>query len=195
MRDYARQLLDIEQQTFDEQSKGRMLVGNLMEDDVRNYYSKVKNVRVREVGMAVPHFEPRIGDSPDAVVYTEEWMDKTSDNIVVDYAEGTAEIKCSSSKASYNKLESYCQQLSSGYVPDPYEYAHLPQYYYDQMQGHTNVFDKEWCDFIFYYIPSDLVYMEKVNNHHDYWNNYALPGLQYFLDNLYEIAYSDPDPV
>ena len=172
-----------------------MLVGNLMEDDVRNHYARVKNVKVREVGMAVPHHEQRIGDSPDAIVYTQEWLDNTTDNIVVDYGEGTAEIKCSSSKASYNKLEGFCQQLSCGYKPDPYEYAHLPQYYYDQMQGHTNVFNKDWCDFVFYYIPSDLVYMERVNRHVDYWNGCVLPGIRYFLDNLYEIAYADAEPV
>ncbi len=189
----ARELLGLEKPEFDEESKGRMMVGSIMEEHIRNHYCKTKNLRVREVGMGVPYVEERIGGSPDGLVYTDPRLDMCSNDVVTNKAVGLIEIKCSSSHTSYMKLEGLFQRLSAGYKLGLYDCSHIPNYYYDQMQGCMNIFNKGWCDYVFYYMPSDILFVERVHNNYDYWNQFMLPGFRSFLDNLSSIAADNND--
>jgi hypothetical protein len=143
--------------------------GTRNEDQARSWYierckSLNLTVKVLEVGLAVPKFDPRIGMSPDGIV--------TGGTGGANYVGGTngtgtfvglIEIKCP--QKFYRPLAEY----ESNGKPYSKDFQHIWRSHYAQMQMGMQIFNKEWCDYIVYCIPENRVFIERIPRNREYW--------------------------
>lgn len=135
----------------------------------RNWYAKSRNVKIQEIGLAVPKWEPRIGASIDGDVVG---------------TEGIIEIK--SPLEMYKSLKDHMYKIETGWQPPAFYHNHIWEKHYAQIQGSLKIMEKKWCDYIVYAVQSNLVYVERIYFNEEYWEKTLWPRLLYFLDYIME---------
>lgn len=139
--------------------------GLATEPKARKWYEKKNNVKVEELGLAVPKWDHRIGASTDgAVVGTN----------------GIIEIK--SPINFYNPLRKYMKSLSEGWKPPQYYHEHIKDAHYDQMQGAMAILGKDWCDYIVYCPNDNINFVDRVYFNRDYWEKDLYPAVKSFVN-------------
>ena len=156
------------------QGKFNMQHGVVNEPHARNWYETQKGVKVKEVGLAVPKWEPRIGGSADGVVLDAEGRETDT----------AIEIKCP--QHMYKPLLAHIQKLASGWSPPTYYHDHIWKSHYAQMQGVMAILGKKKCDYIVYATASNQCYTETILFNEDYWNNDLYPRINDYLDQTLE---------
>lgn len=143
--------------------------GVITEPKAREWYCKTRGVIVKEVGLSVPKWEPRIGASLDGDI--------------VD-SDGIIEIK--SPLQMYESLTNHMAKINTGWRPPSFYHAHIREIHYAQMQGSMKITGKKWCDYIVFATQSNLSYVERVPFNKKYWDEVLWPGVTYFLNNIME---------
>jgi hypothetical protein len=149
----------------------------LMEDGIirepiaRQWYSEEKKVSVREVGLAVPKWDIRLGSSLDG-----EIIDETGEPI------GNLEIKCPA--RMYPSLLRYTIQVSQGWVPPSGYHGHIYSSHYDQMQGGMAITNRPWCDYVVFSVSDQKVFVQRILFDREYWGQGLYPGLDQFLNEV-----------
>ena len=138
-----------------------MEYGTVNEPVACDWYKKINNVIVEELGLVVPKWNIYLGASVDGVV-------KGTDGII--------EIKCP--QKMYYPLENYLNNTSK-----PDDYSHIWKSHYDQMQLGMAILEKKWCDYIIFCIPEDKVFTQRIPWNQSYWDNEFNPKLNDFIDN------------
>lgn len=131
--------------------------GTDAEPYVRRCYEMIKGVSVREVGLAIPKFDIRIGASPDGLVGDD----------------GCIEIKCP--KTMYPKLVTPTNGVVA--VRDRITRSH-----YDQMTGVMAIMSRSWCDYCVCDVDKGTLYIERVMFDKEYWEKELYPALVLFID-------------
>lgn len=131
--------------------------GTVCEQYVRQCYELIKEVRVVEVGLAIPKFDIRIGGSPDGLVGDD----------------GCIEIKCP--REMYKDLLN--PEKASLHPKDRIRKSH-----YDQMIGIMAILGRSWCDYCVCDIDKGSLYIERVIFDREYWEKDLYPNLVYFMD-------------
>lgn len=127
--------------------------GIVTEPEARNWYKTLFNVDVKEVGIAIPKWDIRIGATVDGNVMN---------------TDGIIEIKCP--KKMYKPLTDHIHKLSHGWTPSKENiHNHIWVSHYDQMIGNMAVLNKQWCDYVVYCTPENQVYTERIFFDKDYW--------------------------
>lgn len=134
------------------------------------YCQETKN-NVVEAGLAVPKWDPRIGNSSDGEV-----------------GDGELEIKCPD--RMYKKLKDHHDRLKTGWVPPKFYHDHIYETHYAQIQGTLKVKGKSWCDYFVYCTYGNILYLERIYFNEEYWNN-LYPKVVDFLDNIFEPMFQD----
>lgn len=165
----ALSITNIKEKQFTTSSKFAMQHGVVTEPIARAWYSVSRDVEIREVGLAVPKWEPRIGASLDGDIIG---------------TDGIIEIKAPINM--YEPLILHIRKIELGWIPEPGYHAHIHTSHYMQMQTSMKVTNKVWCDYIVYATGSDLVYVERVYFNQMYWDSIIWPGITYFLDYIME---------
>jgi len=160
----AREIVGLKVKYVDPYYKELMENGTKTEPIARKYYEDLKGVKVREVGLAVPKWDTRIGYSADGFV-----------------DDGLIEIK--SPKKMYKKLKLYLQAKENKYELSPDYHDHISIYHYCQMQVGMIICAKPWCDYIVYCSEESLVFLERVYFNQNFWYNELYPKINYFLTN------------
>jgi hypothetical protein len=156
--------------TFDPQEDRSEIVdqhGIITVKKARQWYCQTRNVKVREVGFAVPKWEHRIGTSVDGEV---------------DGNDGIIHIKTPSEM--YEALVDHMNRIKSGWKPPPFYHVHIREAHYMQMQGAIKIMNKNWCDFIVFSTKSNLSYVERIYFNQKYWDTVLWPGIRHFLQNI-----------
>jgi putative phage-type endonuclease len=161
---------------FDSAAKERMGHGTVTEPVARDWYSSSRGVTVREVGLAVPKWEPRLGGSLDGDVVG---------------TEGMIEIKAP--KRMYGPLLQHQARLATGWQPPVGYRAHIWPTHYAQMQLCMQITGKKWCDYIVYATESNLVYVERVPLSDTYWRELLAPRLAQFLDRYLPLSETEKE--
>jgi hypothetical protein len=173
------EIVGLKKRQFTEQGKLLAAHGVRTEPKARGWFCKTKNVVVKEVGLAVPKWDPRIGCSSDGDVYIKEG-DKLIDT------NGIIEIKCP--KTMYPRLKEHMKLARRGEKFSLHYHDHIFDSHYLQMQGNMMIGGKSWCHYIVYATDDKLAYDEKIPANHEYWENFIKPGIanffQYFVDPL-----------
>jgi exodeoxyribonuclease (lambda-induced) len=143
--------------------------GVITEPKAREWYCRTRNVKVVEVGLAVPKWETRIGASLDGDIVG---------------TDGMIEIK--SPLEMYESLRNHTAKIKTGWRPPPFYHNHIWETHYAQMQGGMKITGKKWCDYIVYATESNLSYVERVLFNPTYWDTILWPGIQNFLNNVME---------
>lgn len=165
----AMDITNIKPKQFGSYGKFVMQHGVVTEHAARDWYCMTRNVKVVEVGLAVPKWEPRIGASLDGDVIG---------------TNGVIEIK--SPLQMYKPLSEHMDKLAGGWIQPEFYHNHIWESHYTQMQGGMKITNKKWCDYIVFATESNLCYVERIHFDHDYWDNTLWPGIQDFLDNIME---------
>ena len=129
--------------------------GIKMEPIARNFYSELYKVEVKEIGFAVPVWYPKIGCSPDGIIY----VDSKETNKII-------EIKCP--KQMYDQLSVRNYLISEGVKFDLFNHSHINTTHYDQIQGNLAILNKEYCDYIVF-VNKDDYYIETIPFNKIYW--------------------------
>ena len=139
------------------------------EPKARQWYQREYGVKVKEVGLAVPKWDTRLGASIDGEVVG---------------TSGIIEIKCPG-----HMYGSILKRIEKGtkHEEDNLFRPHIFRSHYDQMQGAMAVTSKQWCDYIVYCEPYDQVYVERVDFNREYWEEVMYPRICNFLDNHPEL--------
>lgn len=166
--DIALDIANIQPRTFSDKSKFVMQHGVVTEPKAREWYSNKYKVQVKEIGLAVPKWEVRIGGSIDGEVGTD----------------GMIEIK--SPLKMYEPLKKHIEKINSGWRPPPFYHQHIWETHYAQMQGCMKIINKKWCDYIVYATDSNQSYVERIYFNESYWDKVLWPGIQHFLNNILE---------
>lgn len=143
------------------------------EPKARLWYEQEFNVKVEEVGLAIPKWDTRLGASIDGQVVG---------------TAGIIEIKCpghmyGSLLKEIGKKEGRKEEDNNNNLPKP----HIFRSHYDQMQGAMAITNKEWCDYIVYCQPYDQVYVERIDFNGEYWKDIMYPRICNFLDDHPEL--------
>lgn len=165
--DLALEIAGLKTKEFNEKSKLVMQHGTNTEPMARDWYCKTRGVKVQEVGLAIPKWEPRIGASLDGDILG---------------TEGAIEIKCP--LQMYYQLDQHTKKLGEGQVFDKYYHDHIFDTHYLQMQGGMKITGKKFCDYIVFATESDRAYVETIPFNQEYWDSTLWPGIQNFLDNI-----------
>lgn len=181
--DYIPQHLELQLQIETDASKlerllslERMKHGNDTESLARDWYCKHYNCTVKEVGLAVPKWDMRIGCSLDGEVESD----------------GMIEIKCPPEKM-YAYILQYLQGNSNPLFKEEKKiekwdkiyqnyYWYVLRSHYDQMQGCMAITNKKWCDYIVYSVKDNMVFVKKIYFDPVYWNEHLYPSLCTFLE-------------
>lgn len=152
------------EETFDSWSKFVMARGQEDEPIVRKWLENKLNendkedvYEIREVGLAIPKSDIRLGASSDGVIYKNG---KETNEIV--------EIKCTR-KFSVG-MQDYFRILINGRTPDKNWKAHIHPQHYDQMQGTMYIMDKKICHYTVYSWYDKHVVSIPVEFDRSYWN-------------------------
>jgi putative phage-type endonuclease len=147
--------------------KSAKMHGVKTEPEAREWYCKRYNVEVKEVGLAVPKWEPRIGASLDGEVVG---------------TDGMIEIKCP--LVMYEYLQDHMNKINSDWKPHPFYHNHIWDSHYAQIQGSLKITNKKWCDYVVYATQSNSVYVERIHFDQVYWDTILWPEIQHFLNNI-----------
>lgn len=131
--------------------------GNVEEPNVRLMYEVIKNVKVREVGLAIPKFDIRIGASVDG--------DVGDDGII--------EIKC-----PQNMYPDLIDPTKASLHPS----QRIRLTHYDQMIGGMAIRGRSWCDYCVYDKNKEQLYIERVPFDINYWNTILYPLMKNFIE-------------
>jgi putative phage-type endonuclease len=167
----AKYIAEIEEKIFSNESKEVMKHGTDTEPIARKWYENSRKVTVKEVGLAVPKWETRLGSSVDGIVISPDGVE-----------EGIIEIKCP--LKMYDRLSTHVMRKSKGWQPPKNYFGHIWPSHYIQMQTGLFVLDKQWCDYIVYATESNKVYVERIYKDEEHWNNFILPKIKTFLDDI-----------
>lgn len=136
--------------------------GLVNESKARAWYEKRYNCHVKEVGLAVPKWNPQIGASLDGEV---------------EGSNGVIEIKCPARMyGPINKHLSKRETFPRGY------HDHIFASHYDQMQGGMAVAEKDWCDYIVFCLATEEVFVDRVYFNREYWEGHVYPKIKEFLE-------------
>jgi putative phage-type endonuclease len=173
------QITGLKESHFTHKAQFLMTHGVQTEPVARTWYERIKDVKVEEVGLAVPKYEPRIGASADGVVSG---------------TDGCIEIKCP--KRMYAPLTRHMSRIRSGWQPPMYYHEHIWESHYAQMQGVMHVLGKTWCDYVVYATDSNNAFIDRIPYNADYWKNELWPDINFFLNTVLEplIAYGYDSP-
>lgn len=152
--------------------------GILHEDTARIHYEKLFKVKVEELGLVVPKWDPAIGASVDGVILG---------------TEGIIEIKCPVS--IYKELHEHRLAKEAGKVFPKYYKSHIKPTHYCQIQGCLFILDKKWCDYVVYYInqgrkgergrKGDIDFIiTKVERDEQFWNKILYPAINNFTKRV-----------
>jgi hypothetical protein len=135
----------------------------------REWYEKTYQQDVRQAGLAVPKWDPRLGASVDGFVGEE----------------GIIEIKCPLSM--YYAITKYQMRRKEGWVPDKGYHGHIFDSHYDQMQGNMAITGRQWCDYIIYCPNENKEFVERIYFDPSYWNDLMYPKITKFLEKNKEL--------
>lgn len=138
--------------------------GIITEPIAREWYIKKYNCQVREVGLAVPKWNPNIGASLDGDIVG---------------TKGIIEIKCP--QRMYRPINEYLEKIKQGWKPPTGYHEHIWDSHYDQMQGGMAICNKEWCDYIVYCTSENKVFVQRVLFDPKYWYGVLYPRLCNFV--------------
>ncbi len=142
-----------------------MKKGTELEPIIRNWFINSKYMEegweMKELGIAIPTWNDKIGSSIDGGIYYQGKM------IAI------IEIKCPANiyPELYEKTDEYDM-----------EKKHIKIYHYDQMQGAMAILEVPLCFYIVYGHETGNVYVEKVGRNEDYWNNELYPSLLKYIN-------------
>ena len=160
-------------QDFSEKSLQVMGHGVEVEPWARDWYIQTYKVDVREVGLAIPKWYPKIGCSLDGEVI--------GPNGELD---GMIEIK--SPYHMYQPLIEHSARIQAGWKPPPFYHDHIWKTHYAQMQGCMAIMNKKWCHYVVFSTDDKEVFQEILYFNKDYWENILFPGLRDFIENKLE---------
>lgn len=163
--DAALNISNIKPYEFTDYSRMVMEHGTKTEPIARDWYSKKYNVKVNEVGSAIPKWCPYIAGSLDGEVEGES---------------RSIEIKCP--LKMYKPIHEYLQKLSHGWTPPKYYHSHIWKTHYDQMIGGMAITGKQCCDYVVYSTEDNHQFTYTVEFNREYWENELYPGLQKFYN-------------
>lgn len=156
----------------------------------RDWYSKEYRVEVKEVGLAVPKWDPRLGASIDGdVVAKLRQKPKNGDDLDDELSflslgdtasNGMIEIKCPG--RMYIPITKYLTARKQGWRPPEGYHAHIFDSHFDQMQGSMAITDKQWCDYVVYCLAEEHVFVDRVYFDPRYWHNTMYPKIDAFLN-------------
>lgn len=129
----ADDITGIKKREFSEDAKMVMRIGTETEPDARRWYERSTGSTVKEVGLAVPKWNIRIGASLDGEVLG---------------TNGEIEIKCP--LEMYKPLLAHTERIKQGWKMPPFYTDHIWPSHVAQMQGGMAITNKEWCDYIVY---------------------------------------------
>ena len=171
----AMDISQLKPKKFDKYTTFIMDHGTKYEDAARDYYAKLHNVTVIEMGLAVWKQDPRLGASLDGDVVG---------------TDGIIEIKCP--LKMYPSILEHMEKLKTGWKPPPFYREHIFASRYAQMQGQMIIIgNKKWCDYVVYATESNLCFIDRVYLDIDYWNNFLYPKLQHFLNHFLDPLIKD----
>lgn len=129
--------------------------------EARQWYQESRNVYIRQLGLAIPKWENRIGASLDGEVLG---------------GKGMIEIKCP--LRMYSPLKNYVCNEDVKNDDHAKRYPHIWREHFDQMQGCMAICEKEWCDYIVY-VPVDRhVFVQRIFFDKEYWEKDLYPRIQ-----------------
>jgi hypothetical protein len=140
-----------------DESRQRMTKGTNDEPFIRSCYERIKGVTVKEVGLAIPKFDIRIGSSLDGMVGED----------------GCIEIK--SPVVMYSKLidPSFASLHPS---------KRIHQTHYDQIIGSLAITGRQWCDYCVCELEGKRLYIERIPFDKEYWETTLYYQLKIFMD-------------
>lgn len=165
--DIALSITDLKPKIFTDKAKFVMQHGVVTEEPARNWYMKEYNVEVKEVGLAIPKWDFRIGGSVDGDILN---------------SDGIIEIKCP--LTMYRPLQIHTDKIKRGWIPPNFYHDHISESHYAQMQGCMKITNKKWCDYIVYVTTDKTVYVERVKFDEKYWNEILYPGINEFFEKV-----------
>lgn len=130
------------------EERKRMDAGNRAEPILRNWYSQVRKVDVKEVGLAIWKKDQLIGASADGIVSTD----------------GIVEFKY---KGQIPSTLIFQAKTHDGKVSK--SVAHIPTRDYDQMQHTMGVLGSQYCDYVIL-SPKVGIYTERIVFNEAYFN-------------------------
>ena len=154
---------------FSPYSRSVMDHGIQTEPEARQWYERNYQVKVEEVGLAIPKWDFRIGSSLDGIVLG---------------TEGMIEIKCP--KKRYQPILTYQLARAQGWVPPANYHQHIWDTHYDQMQGGMAITGKKWCDYVVYCTPENDVFVQRFRFDPAYWNEVLYPKIQEWFEKYYQ---------
>lgn len=131
----------------------------------RDWYCREYKVNVKEVGLAVPKWDTRLGASIDGDV---------------ENSNGIIEIKCPG--RMYVPITKYLSARKQGWRPPEGYHDHIFDSHFDQMQGAMAITNKEWCDYVVYCLAEEQVFVDRVYYDPRYWHDNAYPKIDNFLN-------------
>lgn len=187
----ADEMAGIKKPTILPEARRVMDLGTRLEPVARNWYSQHYSVQVREVGLAIPKFDPEIGGSIDGEV-VEYTVDKATGK-QVEVLDGMIEIKCP--EKMYRPLVEYNEKLNSGWKPEGMfpNLDHIWVTHYDQMQGCMAICAKKWADYVVFCQPENSVFVQRIYFNKEHWDKTLYPGIRNFIDHRLRPRLKYPD--
>jgi hypothetical protein len=172
--DQADYIAGMREEIFSENSTRIMKLGNEREPLARDWYCSQYKCIVREVGLAVPKWNPYLGASLDGEIIDENGVPTG----------GMIEIKCP--EKMYLPIVNYMAQQQKGNTPiqtkTQIDYLHIWKTHYDQMQGCMAICNKQWCDYVVYCIEENKIFTQRVYFDSSYWSKELYPSICSFID-------------
>lgn len=150
---------------FSDEAKARMAHGTRWEGPVRAWYEKQYRVKVDEVGLAVPKWDPRIGGSLDGQVRD---------------TKRCIEIKCP--QKMYWRVAQYADLPAAEKARlGRYYHKHIFDSHYDQMQTCMAITANTVCDYVVYDQAKGALVVVPVPFNRAYWEEDLYPLICEFL--------------
>lgn len=144
-QEQAKYISEIETKKFTEKQLENMNYGTDLEPIARKWYERSTKNSVKELGMAIPKWNPYLGVSVDGLVEGQD---------------GIIEIKCV--KRMYYPLKKQMKEQKEGY-------DHIWKTHYDQMILGMVILEKKWCDYIVYCPNESSVFTQRIPFDLNYW--------------------------
>lgn len=174
----AEEMAGLSQKVVSLYSQDIMRHGTETEEPARNWYSRARGAEVRELGLAIPKWDTRIGASLDGEVIGNP---------------GMIEIKCPDK--IYRGLIEHLRRMENGWNPPTGYHDHIYDTHYCQMQGGMVITNKEWCDYVVYATESKQVFTDRLSFNRSFWDYELYPGICSFLDEKLYPLLGDKRPV
>ena len=156
----ARHMLGYPDSPVPERNRAFMAHGVKFEPKIRQWYSKKFNVEVKEVGLAVPKWDTRIGGSLDG---------KTDKKAI--------EIKAP--QKMYPKLQAY---IDNPFAFDINDHSYIHDSHYIQMQTNMAITNDTETDYVVY--CDKKINIVTVPFNQDYWDNELYPAINKFFETM-----------